>query len=384
MTLSRTPVVAHAHQHWRTAVKRILNDVVYSPVAISYAALVALGAIMGGLGCSNPAGSVPDAAPAPSACVWDGKPLTSGDPIALVDPRQSDPVPETAKGPTIPPDKGYLVQPIGEHLYAVLDGFYQSMFLVTGAGVIVVDAPPSTGAKILEAVRSVTTEPITHVIYSHHHSDHIGAADSFPAGVIRIAHKATADLLARDADPKRPVPAVTFDSTYTLTVGSETLELAYLGDIHEPGNIFIYAPKQKVLMVVDVIFPGWVPFARLAVSHDIVEWTAAPDAILKYDFTTLVAGHLTRLGTRADVLVQKQYLDALLANAGAALASTPFADAFKEADPANPWAVIDLNIGTVAHKCAVATLAQWRGKLGGADVQAYNHCWTMAEALRID
>lgn len=363
---------------------RTLNDVVHSPVAISYVALVALGAVMGGLGCGDSSDAVPDAAPAPAACVWDGKPLTTGDPISLVDPRKSDPVPDTAKGPAIPPDKGYLVQPIGEHLYAVLDGFYQSMFLVTGAGVIVVDAPPSTGAKILEAVRSVTTEPITHVIYSHHHSDHIGAADVFPAGVIRIAHKATADLLVRDADPKRPVPTVTFDSTYTLTVGSETLELAYLGDIHEPGNIFIYAPKQKVLMVIDVIFPGWVPFSRLAVSHDVVAWAAAPDAVLEYDFTTLVGGHLTRLGTKADVVVQKQYLDALRTNAGAALASTPFADAFKEADPANPWSLIDLNLGTVARKCAVAMLAQWRGKLGGADVQAYNHCWTMAEALRID
>lgn len=83
------------------------DDVVHSPVAISYAALVALGAIMGGLGCNAPAGSVPDAAPAPSACVWDGKLLTAGDQIALVDPRQSDLVPETAKGPIIPPDKGY-------------------------------------------------------------------------------------------------------------------------------------------------------------------------------------------------------------------------------------------------------------------------------------
>jgi glyoxylase-like metal-dependent hydrolase (beta-lactamase superfamily II) len=346
--------------------------------------IVAYAALGGPLACSSPNTAVPDAATAPPACAWDGKPLTVGDSIALADPRKSDPVPETAKGPVIPQDKGYLVQPIGEHLYAVLDGLYQSMFLVTGAGVIVVDAPPSIGAKILEAVRSVTAEPITHVIYSHHHTDHIGAADVFPAGVIRIAHKATADLLVRDADPKRPVPTVTFDATYALTVGSETLELAYLGNIHEPGNIFIYAPKQKVLMVVDVIFPGWVPFSRLAVSHDIVEWSAAPDAILTYDFTTLVSGHVTRLATKADVVVQKQYLDSLRANAGAALGSTAFADAFKEADPANPWSVIELYLGTVARKCAVATLAAWRGKLGGVDIQAYNHCWTMAETLRID
>lgn len=137
-------------------------------------------------------------------------------------------------------------------------------------------------------------------------------------------------------------------------------------------------------MVVAVVFPGWVPFSRLAVSHDIFEWAAAPDAILKYDFTTLVAGHLTRLGNREDVENHKRYLGSLRSNASAALGSSPFADAFKEADPTNPWSIIELNFGTVAHKCAVATLAEWRGKIGGVDIHAYNHCWTMAEALRID
>ena len=56
---------------------------------------------------------------------------------------------------------------------------------------------------------------------------------------------------------------------YTLQIGNKTLQLDYYGDNHLPGNIFIYAPKQKVLMLVDVIFPGWVPFPYLAVVKDI-------------------------------------------------------------------------------------------------------------------
>jgi hypothetical protein len=34
---------------------------------------------------------------------------------------------------------------------------------------------------------------------------------------------------------------------------------------HEPGNIFIYAPAQRVL-VVDVVFPGWMPWRRFALA----------------------------------------------------------------------------------------------------------------------
>ena len=45
-------------------------------------------------------------------------------------------------------------------------------------------------------------------------------------------------------------------------VGSQVLELSYHGPGHAPGNIFIYAPKQRTLMVVDVIFPGWMPWRQ--------------------------------------------------------------------------------------------------------------------------
>ncbi|GEM_PF-233476 len=316
-------------------------------------------------------------------CVWDGRPLSAGDPIALPDPREADPLPATANGVALPPE-GYVVQPLGDDLYAVLDGLYQSMFAVTGMGVMVVDAPPSMGTKLLDAIASVTSEPITHVIYSHHHRDHIGAADMFPADVIRIAHQETADLLTAAADPMRPVPTVTFDTTHTLEVGTQILELAYKGPVHDPGNIFIYAPKQKVLMVIDVVFPGWVPFSRLAMSQNIFAWEAASDDILSYDFTMFVGGHVGRLGTKEDVLVHKDYLADLRTHAGAALASTPFSDAFAEVDPTNVWAVIGLNFGVVAEKCAVEMLETWTGKLAGIDLNAYDHCWTMAEALRID
>jgi hypothetical protein len=39
------------------------------------------------------------------------------------------------------------------------------------------------------------------------------------------------------------------------------------GTNHLPGNIFIYAAtKQRVLMLVDIVFPGWVPFPYLAIA----------------------------------------------------------------------------------------------------------------------
>ena len=51
-------------------------------------------------------------------------------------------------------------------------------------------------------------------------------------------------------------------------------------------------------MLVDVVFPGWVPFAYLAESQNIPGWLEAPAQALRYPFHTFVGGHLTRLGTR--------------------------------------------------------------------------------------
>jgi hypothetical protein len=49
-------------------------------------------------------------------------------------------IPQTAIGPEIPGEKGYLVQEIGSQLYSVSDGSYNAMFMVTDQGVIAIDA----------------------------------------------------------------------------------------------------------------------------------------------------------------------------------------------------------------------------------------------------
>ena len=147
------------------------------------------------------------------------------------------PVPDTARGPAIDPAKGYLVEEIKDGLYWVTEGASQVMFLTTGEGVIVVDAPPSIGENILKAIDEVTDAPVTHVIYSHSHKDHIGAASMFPNDAVIIAHEETAARLARRNDPGRPLPTVTFSDSFTLNVGSQTLELVYRGVDHVPGNL---------------------------------------------------------------------------------------------------------------------------------------------------
>ncbi len=64
---------------------------------------------------------------------------------------------------------------LGDGLYMITDNAYQSMFLVYEDGVVVVDAPPPFAQHTRSAIAEVTNKPITHVISSHSHIDHIGS-----------------------------------------------------------------------------------------------------------------------------------------------------------------------------------------------------------------
>ncbi|MEH6912394.1 MAG: MBL fold metallo-hydrolase [Oceanicoccus sp.] len=89
-------------------------------------------------------------------------------------------IPESSKGPKVPVETGYFVSEIKDGIYWVTNGAYQSMFMTTGHGIVVVDAPPSIGQNLLRAIKDVSDEHITHMIYSHSHKDHIGAAALLP------------------------------------------------------------------------------------------------------------------------------------------------------------------------------------------------------------
>ena len=64
------------------------------------------------------------------------------------------------------------------------------------------------------------------------------------------------------ADANRPVPTKTFVNKMSIAVGGQKLDLSYHGNTHQEGNVFIYHKATKTLMVVDIVYPGWVPFRR--------------------------------------------------------------------------------------------------------------------------
>ena len=298
------------------------------------------------------------------------------------------PVPEKARGPTIP-QKGYVVEPLGDGLYFLSNGAYNTMFMVTDEGVIAIDAPPAIGNKYLQAISEVTDKPVKYFIYSHTHKDHVGSANIFPDNTIYIAQKETANQLRVANDSGRPLPTITFSEKYAIKVNNETvLELDYPGVTHEPGNIFIYAPKQKALMFVDVIYPGWVPFDGLGGSENVTGFMDATNMIIKnYHIDKFIGGHLTRIGTIDDIKTQQEFLSDLKAIGQQSLKNISFSDIAKivgPSNPGNPWAVTNSYQDAMTNQCKEQMTNKWKDRLGGIDIFLDDNCAAMLRSLRLD
>jgi glyoxylase-like metal-dependent hydrolase (beta-lactamase superfamily II) len=322
------------------------------------------------------------AATVPAAALLGRLPAAAAAAVPACPPAKTAPVPPSAKGPAIP-KSGYLIQEIAERTFWVTDGLYQMIFLTTAEGVVAVDAPPTIGHNILRAIATVTKSPVTHAVYSHHHADHTGAMVLYQGARI-YAQREVAGLLRRTRDPNRPLPHVTFADRLDLKIGDDRVRLAYHGPNHSPGNIFVHLPAQRVLMLVDVVFPGWVPFAYLAESQNIPGWLEAPAQALDYPFQTFVGGHLTRLGTRQDVIIQQEYVADLKAQAAKAIDTFNVEKVYKSVDPHNPWAIFRAYLDDVAAQASAEVVPRWIHRLGGADVYTPANAYQLVESLRID
>jgi len=297
--------------------------------------------------------------------------------------------------------KGYFTHEIRNGIHYLTEGWYFVMVAEHDDGLVVVDAPPTIGSdflgnNLLPAIGEISDKPITHVIYSHHHRDHIGAANLYPDDAIYIAQDHCADSVAVANDPQRPQVTQRFTDSYTLELPGRTLQLDYHGNIHCPGNIWIYAPDEKILMNVDVIFPGWVPFSSLAMASDLRGFLKGHEVALSYDFDVFVPGHLSRLGTREDVEIQKAYFDDLVdttmkhldevspARNAMDAAITFMGIAEQVGGFENAWLVFDAYLNSVTDEVTAEVLPRWQGKLAAADVFTRSHAWQVVERLRID
>lgn len=224
-----------------------------------------------------------------------------------------------------------------------------TVFVVEDEGVIVFDggAVPVMADIVIEKIRSITDAPVTHVVISHWHGDHLFGvfrfAEEYP-NVQYVAHDFTQraikgdrvdyitgyqdfgdrfrpqlttaletgidldgetalddmrrgllermlkDLDVVDPEYKRTrvtEPTVSFEDKLTLHLGDRSIELLYLGDANTAGDIVMWLPDERIVATGDMVVKP-TPYAFNVPPR---KWAQTLRNLNALDYATLVPGH---------------------------------------------------------------------------------------------
>lgn len=219
-------------------------------------------------------------------------------------------------------------QKIGENLYAFIstnDASANSTFLVTADGILVVDSGlnETEGKKLLEAIRTVSTQPVRFIVHTHYHPDHQGGTAVVGPNAVVIStewtRKRTLDLLKsvpeREHSTFRPASLIFFDSL-KIYLGGYTAEVNFPGPAHTSGDALVYFPQQRVVAMGDLFLNGSCPAMD---AGSAANWVKALDQVLSKSAESFVPGHFA-LGSRAELLFFRSYLADLFAQVQALVA----------------------------------------------------------------
>lgn len=225
-------------------------------------------------------------------------------------------------------------------------------FVIAPDGVVVIDAlgSPELARRLVQAIRQLTPKPITHVIVTHYHADHIYGLQTLKAegahilaqrGALEYIHSETARLRLQ-ASRNDLAPWIDQNTQIieadTWLAGSTTLRLAgadlvieHVGPSHTPEDLTVYWPSEKLLFAGDLVFNGRLPFVGKADSS---QWILALDQLLRHDTVAMVPGHgAASLEPQRDMAVTRDYLKYLRQTMGQAVEDfVPFDAAYAQTD----------------------------------------------------
>src|SRR3989475_12512881 len=195
-------------------------------------------------------------------------------------------------------------------------------------GVMIVDthSKPSAARVIVEKLRDITRKPVRYVVNTHFHWDHWHGNEVYPAtypdaeivtnqitredmvmkGLKRIQDhvrqvpgeiaklkadlqvaspsqrtKLEADLRLAEAyltevkALKPALPTIAFEETMKLYRRDREIHLLHLGRAHTAGDVFVYLPREKVVITGDAMI-GWTPYMGDGYPE---EWAATLDRL---------------------------------------------------------------------------------------------------------
>lgn len=220
------------------------------------------------------------------------------------------------------------VEKLSDHAYAILGpGGNVGLFVTEHAAVLIDSQFEKSAPGLLEAVRTVTQNPVKYLINTHHHPDHVGANAFFAKqGTILVAHaNVRKHMLAQDPKRMEGLPELTLgdeDGTKLsrLDLHLEGLELhvVHYGLGHTDGDLAIGSPVDKVIHLGDLFFHGLLPFIDTGSGGSMEGLLAEFEWLCSWvpEDVKIIPGHGPICGKK-DLLHHRDFLKAVLGYAKA-------------------------------------------------------------------
>ena len=213
------------------------------------------------------------------------------------------------------------VEKLKDNLFVLKGGGGNTAVFITANGVVVVDAKnPGWGQPILDKIKELTNKPVTTLINTHHHRDHVSGNVEFPATVDIVAHenaksnmeKMLPNSTAPDQTPPsqtifqanngKGMPKRTFKDRMSLGSGKDRVDLYYFGRGHTNGDAWVLFPSLRIVHAGDIFAGKGIPLLDANNGGSGVEIAEslqkAHDTLRNVD--TIITGHSTQ-ATWADL-----------------------------------------------------------------------------------
>ncbi len=279
------------------------------------------------------------------------------------------------------------VQRLTDRTYWVQSTFYSTLFYVGDRGVLLMDPlADGAGQKVKEAVEKVTALPITAVLYSHDHVDHIGdigvfidAAKQKNISLRIIASDATAAKIKfLNSQLPKPTETVAFNGGSfqfeNLTVQSQGFTRA----AHTDDSSAWLMKQEGVMHAPDMTNPDQMPYLGFGGSENAVYLDSNLQQLANANWRYFNGGH-GNIGSKADVTFMQNYMKDLRAAMSSAFESINAGDYFNEKMSNHEFAAHAYN-EALAHKVTELLRPKY-GQFYGFEASVPHQAEMMIEAV---
>jgi len=257
-----------------------------------------------------------------------------------------------------------LVQ-VADYIYSFGDGVYFSMIMVTDEGILVADPNNQNHSEnLIQAIRTISDQPITYLVYSHSHWDHSSGGQVFKDsdGTTILSHVDARDWLLEHPNPNVAIPDEVWEGNlHEIVLGGKTLQLHHFGPSHGEGMTVFHFPEDKIIFIVDIVTPKRIGFTILPDFFP-KEWERTLTEVEVLDFDIAMFAHDRAYGPASEVTEIREYVQDLRAETNRMIQDgvNPFMiPSTIELPKYQDWAMYDEWLGLNAWRVMLEILMGW-------------------------